>query len=123
MRGRAWTATSNSMLFPGTISADVHEIFDVLVNRGQSENAPEVAGLIGVDDVAANAADALEHVDGGIMTAIGQRTAQPDMSVHDPLDGVGDGLVEIVALDQDGVEPGDGSALAPAGPLENLRKQ
>ena len=106
----------------GDIGADVHKIFDVLIDGRQAKNPLDMTRLIRLDNVAAHAADALEHINGGIMTPIGQGAAQPDMTIHDAFYRVGDRLVEIIAFNQDCIKAGDRAALAAAGALENLRE-
>src|SRR2546421_1209095 len=104
----------------GDVGADVHQVFDLLIGRKQRENSLGGAELLGRDDVVSHAADGLERIDGRIMAAIGEGAAEPEVAVGDSLDGVGDGLVEIVAFDEDGVKTGDRAAFTAAGALEKV---
>ena len=51
---------------------------------------------------------------------LGETPGEDDVAIEDRADGVGDRLVHVVALDQDGVEAGDRPRVAAAGPLEKL---
>ena len=59
----------------------------------------------------------------GKVAPVGERAAQPEVAVGDALHGVGDRLVEVVALDQHRVEAGDRPDRRLAGALEDLREQ
>ena len=74
---------------------------------GARAPAPRARSTSGGRDGRSHPRDGLEHVDGRIVAALGQRPGEPDMSVEDRPGRVGDGLVDVVALDQDGVEAGD----------------
>ena len=50
----------------------------------------------------------------------GQAAGQPDMAVENPSNRVPDGVVDVVGLDQHGVEAGHAAGLRLAGPLEQL---
>jgi hypothetical protein len=57
------------------------------------------------------------------VTPFGQPALQPEVAVGDPLHGVRDRFVEIVPLDQHGVEPGDRPGRRIPGALEDLGDQ
>ena len=62
---------------------------------------------LGIDHVAADPADALDHVDGRKMPAIGKLAIQPKVTIRDSLHRIRNRLIEIVTLNQHRVEPGD----------------
>jgi hypothetical protein len=99
---------------------------EVLVFAVEGEGFAGAAGqflLIGVEEVAGEAADALEHVDGGVMVLGGEFAGQDDVAVEDGADGVGDGVVHVVGFDEDGEEAGDGAAFAGAGAFEQAGEE
>ena len=49
--------------------------------------------------------------------------AQPEVAVGDSLHGIGDGLIKIVAFDQNGIETGHRAALASASALEQFGQE
>ena len=104
----------------GDVGADVDEVFDLVVGGDEGEDAAGGADVVGVADVAADAGDGLGDVDGGVVAAIGQGAVEPDVAVGDAFDGVGDGLVEIVAFDKHRVEPCYRACGGFAGALEDL---
>ncbi len=79
--------------------------------------------MLRAGDVGHQAAQALQHVDGRIVAAGGQFPRQPGVTVQQAADGVADGLVGIVGLDQHGEEGGDAAQRAAAGTLHQLRQQ
>ncbi len=52
-------------------------------------------------------ADAGQDIDAGIVVAPGQFPRQDDVAVQERTHGVGDGVIHVVAFDQDSVEAGD----------------
>ena len=40
----------------------------------------------------------------------GELTGQNDVSIHNPTDGIPNGIVNIIAVHEDGVDTGDGAA-------------
>ena len=68
------------------------------------------------------ARDRAKHIDGGKASLVGDSAVENDMAVERPADGVGDGIVMIVAVDKDGKNPGDRTfaLFARSGALEKL---
>jgi len=76
--------------------------------------------VFGRDDVGHRPADALVDVYGRIESARGESAGEDDMAVEDGADGVGEGLVGVVAFHEDGVKAGDAAALIAAGSFEEF---
>ena len=89
------------------IRADVHQIFDLTENRQQRQHPPRGRELILLTNIAAHAADALNYIDRGKMTTIRQGTIEPQVPIRDSFHRIGNRLVEIIALNQHGIETRD----------------
>ncbi len=63
------------------------------------------------------AADALEDVDGRIVSAVGQFSAEDDVPVEERAGTIGDGVIQVVAFGQDRQDAGDASVGATAEPF------
>ena len=72
------------------------------------------------DDVGHQTGDAGADVDGREVVAVGQPAGEDNVSVQNAANGVGDGLVGVIALHQHGVHPGDGASLEVAAALQQL---
>src|SRR4051794_38393848 len=71
-----------------------------------------------IDDLVAHAALALQDVDRWVVPRRGHLSREHDVSVENRAGCIRDRLVEVVAVDEDGVDAGDRSSGAGAGALE-----
>src|SRR3569833_2742672 len=105
------------------VRANQIEIFFLPVRRFETNRRVGCRTMFLRDHVIANAALALEHVDRRIVTGGGELTGEDDVAVENGTSGGGNRFVEIVAVDEHGVETRDAALVIRAGALEEARKR
>ncbi len=89
------------------IRADADEILGLGMHGQDFPQFVSRLLMAGVRHFAADTADAAGDADGRIVAALGQTTLQNDVAIEQAARGVGDRLVEIVAVHQHGEDAGD----------------
>ncbi|MNS94342.1 hypothetical protein D3C72_1285540 [compost metagenome] len=100
---------------PGAIGADLDQLFHVGIGR-QALTGAAVQFALGRGLAAGQGpADRLQHVDGGEAAALGDLAVHDDVAVQNTAYGVGDRLVMVAAVHQDGEQGGDRPGLGAVG--------
>ena len=101
------------------VSAHQAKVARVLEARDhRAQLAHQLALIRGPGDVG-EAGDRAEHVDRREAPLIGDGAIEHDMAVERAADGVGDRIVVIVAVDEDGEDAGDGAGPLGPGPARS----
>ncbi len=102
----------------GVVGADVDEVVRPASGREHGAEGGRLCTALRTRDLAGHAGHGPEDVDRGVVAGEGERAIQHDVAVEDGADRVGDGLVVIVAVDEHGVDAGDGPGAVGAGALQ-----